>query len=58
VGTPDDAHATATELVAEAIAVRDDVLGVLHVIPPGLAGRRWTVIGSGSDSVNAGHDPS
>ena len=40
VGTPDDAHATATELVAQAIAVRDDVLGVLHVTPPGVAGRR------------------
>ena len=36
VGTPDDAHATATELVAQAIAVRDDVLGVLHVTPPGV----------------------
>ena len=58
VGAPDDAHAAATELVAEAIAVRDDVLGVLHVTPPGVAGRRWTVVGSGSDSVNAGHDPS
>ena len=34
VGAPDDAHATAAELVAQAIAVRDDVLGVLHVTHP------------------------
>ena len=58
VGTPDDAHAAATELVSQAIAVRDDVLGVLHVNQPGVAGRRWTVVGSGSDSVNARHCPS
>ncbi len=57
VGAPDDAHATATELVAQAIAVRDDVLGVLHVTPPGVPGRRWTLVGSRSDSVNAGRRP-
>ena len=58
VRAPDDAHATATELVAQAIAVRDDVLGVLHVTSSGLAGWRRTVIAPGSDSVNAGHGPS
>ena len=59
VRAPDDAHATPTELVTEAIAVRDDVLGVLHVTLPGdVAGRRGTVVASGSESVNAGHGPS
>jgi hypothetical protein len=28
------------------------------VTQPGVAGRRWTVVDSGSDSVNAGHYPS
>ena len=57
-GAPDDAHATAAELVAQAIAVCDDVLGVLHVTPSGFAGWRSTVVARRSDSVNAGHGPS
>ncbi len=57
--SPDHAHAPTPELLVEAISVGDGVLGVLHGWTlSGLAGRRWTVAGPGSDSVNAGHGPS